>query len=98
MNISSLIPIDVPPHLSGQVHEALVEFLGDLVGQKHLDTKIAPASVRIICAFADLEKKGTIEAFRAALHGSRREVGPTTVLEDGMNQDDVSQVETLETR
>ena len=67
MKIQDLIPVDVPSTISGLIFEELTEFLCWLVGQKYLDIKVGPASVRIMVAFAELEKHGTHKAFKKAL-------------------------------
>ena len=75
MNISSLIPVGVPPELSGEVYEDLAMFLYDHANRPFPDTSSGSAAVRVMVAFAYLEKEGTIEAFRRELWHHR--VRPT---------------------
>lgn len=67
LDIQSLVPVDVPPNLSGVVYEELACYLHDFSQQKHPDTGSGPAAIRIIVAFAALAREGTVEAFGEAL-------------------------------
>lgn len=67
MKIQELLPVDLPPNLSGLVSEELVVFLDSVRAEKHFDVKAAMMSVKIIAAFAALEREGTIESFRSQL-------------------------------
>lgn len=71
MNIRDLVPVDVPPNMSGLVFDELASFLADYAADGYTDTRAGPAAVRIIVAFAALEREGTFQAFRDELRKFR---------------------------
>lgn len=67
MKIEELLPIDAPPHLGNSVCEALTSYLMDFSRWKSKDTSAYLASVRIVAAFAALERSGDINEFKQYL-------------------------------
>lgn len=49
------------------LHEELMAFLGNLVGQKYLDTKVPIAACKILMAFRRFEEHRTLKAFKSEL-------------------------------
>jgi len=66
VKIAELLPIDVPPQLGAEVMDLLAEFIAS---ESHIDTMAGPMAIRIIVAFAALEREGTLDAFKNELNG-----------------------------